>query len=38
MSDWTQTQHSLSSVKTRVDDYLSGLDTFDLIGILNDEA
>jgi hypothetical protein len=38
MSTWTQTHHDLSSVKTRVDDYLSGLDTSDLIGILNDEA
>lgn len=38
MSIWLQTHHDLSSVKARVDDYLSGLDTSDLIGILNDEA
>jgi hypothetical protein len=38
MSTWTQTHYSLSLAKTRVDDYLSGLDTLDLIGILNDEA
>jgi hypothetical protein len=38
MSTWIQTHHDLSSVKTRVDDYLSGLGTLDLIGVLNDEA
>ena len=38
MSTWTQTHYSLSLAKTRVDDYLSGLDTLDLIGVLNDEA
>ena len=38
MSTWTTTHHNLSSAKTRVDDYISGLDTIELIEILNDEA
>jgi len=38
MSTWTATHYNLSTAKNSVADYIAGLDTVDLIQLLNTEA